>query len=584
MKIPMAVASVVLVICTLSTAAQAPAPLAALARMPVREVTVFKDGHAFVLHEGTLPTDAAGHVLMDYLPTPVLGTFWPYSSNQDAKLVGVVAGQRRVRVDQTALTLAELIAGNAGAEAIITEKATGANRDPVRYAGTLIGIPERSSDELAATGLPNAAPRTPERATIVLVRTTDGVKVVNVENIQDVTFKAPHNSQVSHEEFRNLLTLQLDWGGRRPAPTADVGLVYVQKGLRWIPGYRVTLDGKGTAALKLQTTLLNELADIDDVTANLVIGVPSFAFKDTMDPISLQQSAAQLSPYFQQGDRMASMSNALMTQMSMGGRAAAQPAGPNPIPDLPESAASEDLFVFTVRHVTMKKGERIVAPVADYTVPYADVFSLDLPYAPPPEVRGNLNDEQESEMARLLSGPHVAHKVRFTNTGSYPMTTAPALILRDNRVLAQGIMTYTAIGASGDLEITKAVDIQVKKSDNETGRIPDARVLDGDTYARINLAGKITLTNYRDKTVEIEVTRHVLGNVTAADHGGVITSVNVFEDGSYSAGSDRPRWWRWYSWPNWWSHFNGVGRIAWTVTLEPGKSADLGYTWHYFWR
>ena len=282
---------------------------------------------------------------------------------------------------------------------------------------------------------------------------------------------------------------------------------------------------------------------------------------------------------------MASMSNALMTQMSMGGRAAAdQPAGPDPIPDLPESAASEDLFVFTVRHVTMKKGERIVAPVADYTVPYADVFSLDLPYAPPPEVRGNLNDEQESEMVRLLSVPRVAHKVRFTNTGSYPMTTAPALILRDNRVLAQGIMTYTAIGASGDLEITKAVDIQVKKSDNETGRIPDARVLDGDTYARINLAGKITLTNYRDKTVEIEVTRHVLGNVTAADHGGVITSVNVFEDGSYRAGSDHPRWWRWYSWPNWWSHFNGVGRIAWTVTLEPGKSADLGYTWHYFWR
>ena len=292
MKIPIAVASVALVICTLSTAAQAPAPLAALARMPVREVTVFKDGHAFVLHEGTLPTDAAGHVLMDYLPTPVLGTFWPYSSNQDAKLVGVVAGQRRVRVDQTALTLAEFIAGNAGAEAIITEKATGANRDPVRYAGTLIGIPERSADELAATGLPDAAPRTPERATIVLVRTTDGVKVVNVENIQDVTFKAPHNSQVSHEEFRNLLTLQLDWGGRRPAPAADVGLVYVQKGLRWIPSYRVTLDGKGTAALKLQTTLLNELTDIDDVTANLVIGVPSFAFKDTMDPISLQQSAA----------------------------------------------------------------------------------------------------------------------------------------------------------------------------------------------------------------------------------------------------------------------------------------------------
>ena len=90
--------------------------------------------------------------------------------------------------------------------------------------------------------------------------------------------------------------------------------MYLQKGFRWIPGYQVTLDGNGKAAIKLQATLLNELADLDDVTANLVIGVPSFAFKDTLDPIALQQTAAQLSPYFQQGDRMQMLSNAIVTQ------------------------------------------------------------------------------------------------------------------------------------------------------------------------------------------------------------------------------------------------------------------------------
>src|SRR4029078_8220260 len=94
-------AACIAVICGASLAAQAPAPLAALARMPVKEVTIFKDGHAFVLHEGTLPTDARGDVLMDYLPAPVLGTFWPYSSTADAKPVGVVEGQRWVLVEKT---------------------------------------------------------------------------------------------------------------------------------------------------------------------------------------------------------------------------------------------------------------------------------------------------------------------------------------------------------------------------------------------------------------------------------------------------------------------------------------------------
>ena len=108
------------------------------------------------------------------------------------------------------------------------------------------------------------------------------------------------------------------------------------------------------------------------------------------------------------------------------------------------------------------------------------------------------------------------------------------------------------------------------KSDAETGRVPSASRWQGDEYARVDLAGTIKLTNYRDKAVDIEVTRHVLGNVTAAANGGVVTKVNVFEDGSYMAG-DSPRWWRWYQWPNWWPHFNGVGRINWKIRIEPGK-------------
>ena len=40
------------------------------------------------------------------------------------KLAGVVAGQRRVLVERTALSLAELLEANAGAEVIITEKTT----------------------------------------------------------------------------------------------------------------------------------------------------------------------------------------------------------------------------------------------------------------------------------------------------------------------------------------------------------------------------------------------------------------------------------------------------------------------------
>ena len=40
-----------------AASAEPAAPLGALARMPVKEVTVFKDGHAYVVHQGTMPTE-----------------------------------------------------------------------------------------------------------------------------------------------------------------------------------------------------------------------------------------------------------------------------------------------------------------------------------------------------------------------------------------------------------------------------------------------------------------------------------------------------------------------------------------------
>ena len=180
-----------------------------------------------------------------------------------------------------------------------------------------------------------------------------------------------------------------------------------------------------------------------------------------------------------------------------------------------------------------------------------------------------------------MSTPKVMHKIRLENKSEQPFTTAPALIVRDDRVLGQGMMTYTAKGGATDLNITSAPDIQVRKTDNETKRTPNAVNWDGNSYARIDLAGTLTVTNYRAKPLDLEIVRHVLGNITEAERDGKIEMVNVFEDSSFApaggAGS-QPYWWNWGSWPYWWSRLNGVGRITWKLTLEPGKTESLKYS------
>lgn len=287
------------------------------------------------------------------------------------------------------------------------------------------------------------------------------------------------------------------------------------------------------------------------------------------------------------------MSNAIQTQVYRssefrGGQGAAGPSrgGGDADGDPSAIAASreEDLFVFEVASVSLRKGERMVLPVAEFDLPYEDVFALDLPFSPPAEVQCNVSGERLEELQQLLNSPRVQHRIRLTNNSKFPLTTAPAIILRDKRLVAQGMMTYTSIGAKGELEVTTAIDIQVRRSDLETKRTPHATFVAGDPYLRIDLAGTISLTNHRSIPVKIEVTRHVLGDISEASHEGKIERGGLFDADRRWGRGTWPYWWGWYSWPWWWSHANGLARAKWTVALEPDQSTELSYKWSYFWR
>jgi hypothetical protein len=568
-------------LCVCLTPAHAQAePAAALKRMPIKEVTVFKDGHAFVVHEGRLPVDAKGHVVLDRLPTPVLGTFWPYSADPDVKLSAVTASRRRVSGQQTALDLRGLMEANPGARVDLVDM------DGQTISGRLKGLPSRPVEELLAMDTVPDRDLVPAKGGVVLLETGQGVLALPLERIRSVSFKDTPAAKYSSETFRNLLTLDFAWPEAGPKRDIDVGMAYVQKGLRWIPSYKVTIGTNGKARVQLQATLVNELADLENVSANLVVGVPTFVFKETVDPMALQQRVAQLGDYFDAKSASGfALANAIVSQVGAredrfrdeNDRRNQPDAGP----EVEGGEADQDLYVFTVKRVTLKKGERMVLPVAEYELAYRDVYVLELPFAPPMEVRANASDAQQQQLARILGAPHFVHVLRLTNAGQEPLTTAPALIASGDRVLGQGMMSYTAPGGDCDLALTMAVDIKVEKRDKESGRVPNALTLDGSAYLRVDLNGTIAITNRRGEAVDIEVTRSILGLADAAGQAGKAEMVNAYEEGEAVT---RPVWWGWYGWPGWWGAVNGVGQFTWKTKVEAGKKVTLTYKWHYFWR
>lgn len=570
--------------CVVMVAEDPPQAKPTLSRLPVREATVFKDGYAFVLHRGTLPTDAKGAVALDYLPHPVLGTFWPASFDPKARLLAVTAARRRVQVARTALTMRDLLDANINAEVMLTELLPGSPATVKQHSGRILGFLNRSSEELAATSAPNSDESLPQKGQLLLLKSADGVRVVPIEQVRGLNFPNPPRTQTNDEEFRHLLTLQFDWGGKPPTPSVDVGLAYLQRGLRWIPHYRIDLADGGRAKIQMQASILNELTDLEDVTLHLVIGVPSFQFRDTTDPIAMNQTLAQLSPYFRNDPATSNvLSNAIMTQTPR----MSEVRGPGPAvggdlgPDVAGQGKNEDLFIFTVKNVTLKKGQRMTLPVVTVEVPYEDLFTLQVPYGPPPQWSPRANPGQSEEIRRLFSAPKVQHQIRLTNRSEVPFTTAPALLLKNQRVLGQGMMTYTSPGASVDVTLTSALDIKVAKRDIETKRTPKAMQFEDTNLTRIDVKGTLTLTNLQSRPVTVEVVRFIMGQVGEPGNGGKAEMIHTVEDDDLEM-PVRPAWWSYYSWPAWWHRVNGIGKFRWNVRIEPGKSAEIQYAWHYF--
>ncbi len=540
-------------------AARVESPVAAAASLPVREVTVFKDGHAYVLREEPLPADHRGSVVLDELPTPVLGTFWPYASG-GAQLVHARAARVESDTDADVVDLQELVEANMGRKARVKDV------QGEEFAGVLRPLKRRADADASAS--------------ILVVESEVGARALPLGSVRWIEIEGTPVRTLRRKETKERLTLRIDGGG----VDAKVGVVYVQQGLRWIPSYKLDIDGAGRARVQLQAALQNDLIDLVDATVHLVVGVPSFRYADLIDPIALEHDLARVSAqmdYVQSFSNV--LSNSLRTQVA-GFRAEGDGAGDGAAGDSAagvSGGAAEDLFVFTIERVTLAKGERMTLPLREFELSYRDVYTLEIPFSPPMELREQLQSERVVELAKALAAPKVMHALRLRNASDIPLTTGPALVLLNGRVLAQGELRYTPSGLETDLAINSAIDVRVELEERERGRVPDAEQWNNERYGRVDIAGAITLRNEKERTLDIEVRRRVLGTTASVGQGGTMRQLDL---ASLWGETRAVSWWGWWSWPYWWFRFNGFGEFRWELRLEPGKLATLDAGWHYFWR
>ena len=501
----------------------------------IKRIAVFKNGYVFTYREGETAMQNGWAYTTD-VPIGVLGTVWGYSTSPNVRVNQLLASQTDNTATEKVSNLADVLLANEGAKVRIStsfyEKET-----PVIFSGTYTILKPANPPLLPPNYQENAATNNLSNLSVAL-RTETGTMIFPASIIQLFEISGQPKYEKPKVTKENRLAIKTE--GAKDGQNITLGLAALERGIRWIPAYRVEVKGEPIkeAKLELEAAVINELADLKGSEVSFVVGVPSFLFQETTSPLSMNTAFAGVSSYFQSNQRD-SYANAIATQRMSKDlgyivdgqertnfRTSDEVSPTSNIEEQGTSFSAEQLYLYKTDQLDLKKGERASLRLFSLTVPATEVFEWTI--TDPPQTAASYQNYNNSEN-RLPTLQDLAGKIwyalKLKNTTGMPWTTAPALAFREWKPLGQNIMTFTPIGGENILRITPATEVTGTHILEEKERVQKQLTYSGSTYTfdLITVEGTIKLKNVKKTPVEIVLTRNVVGEVlSATDNGAII--------------------------------------------------------------
>lgn len=528
----------------------------------IKRIAIFKNGYAFTYREGDANVQN-GWAYTTRTPVGVLGTVWGYSNTPNVRVMQLLASENEQPDGETAVNPAQLLLANEGRQIKIFSPQDENKSFTGTYTLLKPDFENMSSQELI--NYRNTYGNNLMGGLTILLKTETGVRAFNGANISQFEIAGQPKLTLPKKVAR----LGIRTEGAPNGQPVNLGVAALERGVRWIPSYRVEVKGDPIkeAKLELEAVVINELADLKNSEMFFVVGVPSFLFQDTMSPLSINTAFAGVSSYFQTGNNRQNLnnfSNAVMTQARSseiydrdGGEDARPTSG---LEEKVSSFSAEQLYLYQSSQINLKKGERTSLRLFSLTVPCNEVFEWTL--EDPPQTAQNYlnygNSNQNTGLQDLSS--KIWYALKLKNKTGMPWTTAPALSFREWKPLGQNILTFTPVGEENILRVTPATEVIGTHKLEEKQRVREQIRYSGSNYDfdLVTIEGIIKIKNLKAQPVEFVLTRNVVGEVlTATDNGKIVRE-------GLNLQSVNP---------------NSV--IKWNLTLPPGEK-ELKYSYKIY--
>lgn len=488
--------------------------------LPVARIGIFKNGTCFVKREATVPV--TGKTFFLKAPEKVLtGTYW-IAVGKESGLHSVVVKTDTFKVTHPAKYLFDYLEANTGQ--MITLYGNAENPELRKLSGKLV-----TYDPLSML--------------MKIITPTGKTVITSAVGFDWFETAASPVSTISADSIIAVAKVNLT----KPVDRIITSTISLEKGVQWFPSYLFTQVNDKEAKLDLKATIANGATEYLRMPVDIIIGSPEMFYGKQPDPVCIDYLSESLldGRYDNNFANGLAFNTAVQTfSVSPTSGESRQYEWTDEGTEQKEGQKAEDLYYYQLGVLDLEKNSRVIVPVMSATVSYTEIYTADLPVNSP-----SLEDENSVQ---------TYHSYIISNNSSAPFTTGAVLVLDKNgQPLAQAQLNYTPVKGTTELQLSKAVDVQVKNEEVETGREKSTvKRTSGIYYDKVTSSGVITITNYKDKSVKLRVTKNIDGTFASADNGGKSRKTR-------SAGSG-----------------SGLMEVYWEVDVEAGGKLQLKYEYY----
>lgn len=499
-------------------AAEPNPPVQALVR--IERVALFKNGLGYFVSTGSLP-ERETTIRIGQLPVPVYGTFWVGASD-DVKLKRLVTALEEVELRQPAQNVGQLLLANPGAHAVLRlgpgekDVVEGIIRKPVTPdSPTDPPNPYQMSIRGAADPYGRSLP-IPSGASTVLIDTANGAVALNAGSIVRADFAIKEiTDSISVSLKRPYLRVELD----QPSHKGLISVSYLARGITWCPSYQIDLSDAENALFTAKALVVNEAADLDQVSLDLVTGFPNIKFGEILSPVSMSQSLADFLNSLGSGRTDAGRGGHLMSQQAVLLNAPVFERNegiPTPVYSTSaQGSVSEDLFLYPVTNFSLRRGETAYVPLFSAKMHYRHIYTWKIEDSFDAEDRYR----REEERADGKTAEEVWHSCRLRNSLKMPLTTAAAQFVSHGQFSGQDVCYYTPPAGETTIRINRAMNILAEQAEYEVERKRNAASFFGYSYDLVKVRGELKLRSRLEKTVPLEITKECSGELLEGTTG-----------------------------------------------------------------